>query len=30
MIPLHTPLGRKSAYRMTEGGVEFCSALEGT
>jgi hypothetical protein len=26
MIPLHTPLGRESAYRLTQEGVDFgCS-----
>jgi hypothetical protein len=25
MIPLHTPLGRDSAYRMTEAGVSAAS-----
>jgi hypothetical protein len=24
MIPLHTPLGRESAYRMTQEGVDYC------
>ena len=24
MIPLHTPLGRESAYRMTKEGVDYC------
>jgi hypothetical protein len=23
MIPLHTPIGRESAYRMTQDGVEY-------
>jgi hypothetical protein len=27
MIPLHTPLGRESAYRMTQEGVDFGCAL---
>ena len=26
MIPLHTPLGRESAYRMTEAGVSTASS----
>jgi hypothetical protein len=30
MIPLHTPLGRESAYRMTEEGIEFGWALNET
>ena len=29
MIPLHTPLGRDSAYRMTQEGVDFGCALAG-
>jgi hypothetical protein len=29
MVPLHTPLGRESAYRMTQEGVEFgCGLVE--
>jgi hypothetical protein len=24
MIPLHTPLGKESAYRMTQAGVDYC------
>jgi hypothetical protein len=24
MIPLHTPLGRESAYRMTQKEVDYC------
>jgi hypothetical protein len=27
MIPLHTPLGRESAYRMTEEGVGYGRSL---
>jgi hypothetical protein len=29
MIPLHTPLGRESAYRMTQEGMDFGCALMG-
>jgi hypothetical protein len=28
MIPLHTPLGRESAFRMTQDGVDFGRAIE--
>jgi hypothetical protein len=28
MIPLHTPLGRESAYRMTQESVDFCLLVD--
>jgi hypothetical protein len=28
MMPLHTPLGRETAYRMTQEGVDFSGAAK--